>query len=464
VKVWGAVLAVGVVTAIGALAVVVSRSGPDAEVRELTSGFTTIQRQTLTSTESFTGTVRFDVTVEVVNGGNGTTGASDTTTAAGGTEAVTASSLSAASSEAVVAQSAADLLAGSSVAQTDPPVEDPAAGDEPVEDPPVGDEPVEDPSAGDPPVDGVPSTGEGVPSSGGARSGGGGVGGTGGGGGTVATVDPFEGRVTWLAAAGAEVANGDVLYKVDEVPVVFLTGSVASYRTLERGATGDDVADLQLALKDLGFDPDDRVAVDGEFGPVSEAMVERWQESLGVEVDGVVDRGEVVVRPTSVRVASVAVEPGDEVSSGTTMLELSSIGRVVELEVEAERAHLLSDGQVVDVRLPDRTVVAGEVVSIDSVVDSETGTVRVIISSDGLVGESDQAPVTVIVSIELATDELVVETEAIMAPVGDEYVVEAIEADGSRRTVPVEVGVTDGTVVVVSGDGIEEGLLVRAPA
>jgi peptidoglycan hydrolase-like protein with peptidoglycan-binding domain len=366
---------------------------------------------------------------------------------------VIAGSLSAGSSKAVAAQSAADLLAGSSVAQTDPPVEDPPVGDEPVEDPPVGDEPVEEGSIA-----------EGVPSRGGAQSGGGGVGGTGGGGGTVATVDPFEGRVTWLAAAGAEVANGDVLYEVDEVPVVFLTGSVASYRTLERGATGDDVADLQLALKDLGFDPDDRVVVDGDFGPVSEAMVERWQESLGVEVDGVVDRGEVVVRPTSVRVASVAVEPGDEVSSGTTMLELSSVGRGVELEVEAERAHHFNSGQVVDVRLPDRTVVAGEVVSIDSVVDSETGTVRVIIASDGLVGESDQAPVTVIVSIDLATDELVVETEAILAPVGYEYAVEAIEADGSRRTVPVEVGVTDGTVVVVSGDGIEEGLLVRAPA
>jgi hypothetical protein len=280
----------------------------------------------------------------------------------------------------------------------------------------------------------------------------------------VTTVDPFEGRVTWVAAAGAEVANGDVLYKVDDVPVVLLTGSIPSYRTLERGTDGDDVADLQIALKGLGFDPDDRVVVDGEFGPVTEAMVERWQDSLGVDVDGVVDRGEVVVRPTSARVASVAVEPGGEVSSGTTMLELSSVDRVVELDVEAERVHLLSDGQVVDVRLPDRTVVAGEVVSIDSVVDPETGTVRVVIASDELVGSSDQAPVTVMVSLGLATDELVLETEAVLSTFGDGYVVEAIEADGSRRIVPVEVGVTDGTVVVVSGEGIEEGLLVRAPA
>jgi hypothetical protein len=102
-------------------------------------------------------------------------------------------------------------------------------------------------------------------------------------------------------------------------------------------------------------------------------------------------------------------------------------------------------------------------VSIDSVVDAGTGTVRVIVESNGIVAASDQAPVTVLVTSDLAMDALVVETEAIMSTLTDGYVLEVIEDDGSTVTLPIEVGVTDGTVVVVSGAGLEVGLRVRAP-
>jgi hypothetical protein len=238
---------------------------------------------------------------------------------------------------------------------------------------------------------------------------------------------------------------------------------VPSYRTLQRSDTGDDVAVLQAALVRLGYDPDGLVEIDGQFGALTEDMVEAWQQAIGAEVDGAVDLGEIVVRSGASRVASVAVGTGDEVSSDTTILVLSSVDRVIELDVEADRVHLLADGRGVDVRLPDRTLVAGRVVSIDSVVDAGTGTVRVIVESNGIVAASDQAPVTVLVTSDLAMDALVVETEAIMSTLTDGYVLEVIEDDGSTVTLPIEVGVTDGTVVVVSGAGLEVGLRVRAP-
>jgi hypothetical protein len=50
-------------------------------------------------------------------------------------------------------------------------------------------------------------------------------------------------------------------------------------RTLRRGMTGDDVKELQEALE---------LAVDGEFGPVTEAAVKRVQASFGLTADGVV--------------------------------------------------------------------------------------------------------------------------------------------------------------------------------
>ena len=180
-------------------------------------------------------------------------------------------------------------------------------------------------------------------------------------------------------------------------------------------------------------------------------------------MDGVVDRGEVVVRPSASRVASVAVSQGDVIGTETPMLELSSVGRVIELDVEADRVHLLTDRLLVDVRLPDRTIVSGRVVSVDSVVDPETGTVPVIVQSDGIDDASDQAPVTVLVSSDLAIDALGVETEAVISTLANGYALEVLEDDGIRRLLLIEVGVTDGTVVVVSGAGVEEGLLVRAP-
>ena len=353
--------------AIVVLVVVVVRSRPAEEAVELQSGFTSVQRQTLSSTESFSGTVRYDAPVEVIR------------------------------------------VAGGEASGT-------AAGS-----------------------------------------------GAGGGGQSGASAQIVDERITWVIEPGTEVDNGDLLYEVNREPVVLLTGSVPSYRTLQRSDTGDDVAVLQAALVRLGYDPDGLVEIDGEFGALTEEMVEAWQQTIGADVDGAVELGEIVVRSGASRVASVAVGTGDDVSSDTTILVLSSVDRVIELDVEADRVHLLADGQGVDVRLPDRTLVAGRVMSIDSVVDAGTGTVRVIVESNGIVAASDQAPVTVLVTSDLALDALVVETEAIMSTLTYGYVLEVIEDDGSTVTLPIEIGVTDGTVVVVSGAGLEQGLRVRAP-
>jgi murein L,D-transpeptidase YcbB/YkuD len=60
--------------------------------------------------------------------------------------------------------------------------------------------------------------------------------------------------------------------------------------TLARGARGDGVARLQVALKAYAVtDPDaDPGAVDGIFGPRTESAVRAYQAAHGVDVDGVV--------------------------------------------------------------------------------------------------------------------------------------------------------------------------------
>jgi peptidoglycan hydrolase-like protein with peptidoglycan-binding domain len=54
---------------------------------------------------------------------------------------------------------------------------------------------------------------------------------------------------------------------------------------LKKGATGEAVRQLQLALTDLGYDPG---GVDGKFGSKTEAAVKRFQADREITVDGIV--------------------------------------------------------------------------------------------------------------------------------------------------------------------------------
>jgi len=114
---------------------------------------------------------------------------------------------------------------------------------------------------------------------------------------------------------GDVVSAGDVLYSVDLRPVVVAEGVVPAFRDLSVGMVGPDVAQVQGLLTSLGFfDGDER----GVFDAVTAAAVKGWQESLGVEADGVVRAGDVVFVPElPVRVAfSDVLAVGARVSGG----------------------------------------------------------------------------------------------------------------------------------------------------
>ena len=53
---------------------------------------------------------------------------------------------------------------------------------------------------------------------------------------------------------------------------------------LKQGSSGPDVKDLQQKLKDLGFDPN---GVDGNFGPGTRDAVIAFQQSKGLQADGI---------------------------------------------------------------------------------------------------------------------------------------------------------------------------------
>lgn len=81
-------------------------------------------------------------------------------------------------------------------------------------------------------------------------------------------------------AAGAGVAFGQLLF----------SGVAQAYswsRTLEQGATGADVTELQIRIAGWAADSasHSRVSIDGDFGPGTAAAVKRFQTAYGLTAD-----------------------------------------------------------------------------------------------------------------------------------------------------------------------------------
>src|SRR2546429_6621712 len=80
---------------------------------------------------------------------------------------------------------------------------------------------------------------------------------------------------------------------------------------LKQGSSGPDVTELQQKLKDLGFDPN---GVDGHFGPGTKAAVIAFQQSKGLQPDGIVGPGTMAALET----AGGDVAGGDTAGGGTS--------------------------------------------------------------------------------------------------------------------------------------------------
>src|SRR4029453_5743278 len=66
-----------------------------------------------------------------------------------------------------------------------------------------------------------------------------------------------------------------------------LGGPLFGSRLLQRGKMGFDVSVLQFLLARRGFSPP---SLDGDFGPVTEQLVRRFQRTTGISPDGIVGR------------------------------------------------------------------------------------------------------------------------------------------------------------------------------
>jgi peptidoglycan hydrolase-like protein with peptidoglycan-binding domain len=139
---------------------------------------------------------------------------------------------------------------------------------------------------------------------------------------TLELYDRLGGTFTWLPAVGAVIGRGGTLWRIDDLPVVLMFGSVPTYRALKQGVSdGPDVTELNQNLIDLGYDPYGAISDDGSFGEATAAAVKRWQKADRLPETGEVELGRVVFAPGARRVTAVKVTLGQDPPGATTPTE-----------------------------------------------------------------------------------------------------------------------------------------------
>ena len=119
-------------------------------------------------------------------------------------------------------------------------------------------------------------------------------------------VDHTTGTFTSLPAVGDVIDQGQVLYRVDDQPVVLLDGTTPAYRSLSEGDTGPDVKQLNADLVELGYAP--RTQLDpysNYFSPSTADALEQLQERLGLTETGTLPFGQAVFLPAPIRITAV---------------------------------------------------------------------------------------------------------------------------------------------------------------
>jgi multidrug efflux pump subunit AcrA (membrane-fusion protein) len=285
-------------------------------------------------------------------------------------------------------------------------------------------------------------------------------------------INQAAGTFTALPDGGDEVGCGDVLYRVDDRPVLALCGAVPAYRDLRRGDAGNDVRQLNANLHALGYDADPD---DDDFTARTRKALEKLQHDRGCAVTGEIRIDGAVVLPDPVRIAAVTGQLGGPAQPGAQVAQATSDTLEVQAGLEPAQQGEVEVGDRARITLPGNTSVPGKVDRLGKVAqvpagpdaDPAAATVPAYLTLDdpakarGL----DRAPVQVDITTAGVEDVLSVPVTALVGRSGGGFAVEVVRDDGRRELVAVQVGLFDSAAgrVQVEGD-LREGDPVVVPS
>lgn len=294
--------------------------------------------------------------------------------------------------------------------------------------------------------------------------------------GSYSVVNQAPGTLTSLPTVGQVITQGQVLYRVNNNPVVLLYGGTPAYRTLSEGMTGPDVEELNTDLVAMGYVTSSELpsGIDS-FTSSTEVGVEDLQAALGETVTGTLTLGQAVFLPVTARITTVSATLGSPAQVGQPVLSATSTTRQVAIALDAAQQSEVKVGDKVTITLPDHQTTPGVISSVGTVAtppasgssnSSPTITVLVDPTDPAATGSWDQAPVNVTITTDTVTNALVVPVDALLAQSGGGYAVEVVGPHGVHRLVSVSLGLFDDAdgLVQVSGSGLAAGQRVVVPS
>lgn len=288
-------------------------------------------------------------------------------------------------------------------------------------------------------------------------------------------INQARGIYTGLPDEGDRIDCGDVLYRVDDDPVLLLCGTVPVYRDLDVGDEGNDVRQLNRNLHGLGYDADADIDPGStEFTWQTAAALSKLQRDKGFDDSGALDLEDAVFLPKSVRIAEVTGKLGGFARPGGQIAHATSGTLEVQISLEASQQGEVKAGDRAQITLPGNTSVMGKVDRLGRVArtagedhDVANATIPAYISLDSprKAGGLDRAAVRVEITTEGVTSALSVPVVALVGRSGGGFAVEVVRGGGRRELVAVRLGLFDsaGGRVQVEGDlGVGDQVVVPA--
>ena len=295
---------------------------------------------------------------------------------------------------------------------------------------------------------------------------------------TSPVVNQLAGTFTQIPRPGRRITAGGTLFRVDDLPVVLMTGRVPAWRPMLPGITGPDIAQLDRNLIALGYATGLFSTPGDVFTAATSLAVERWQQAVGLPVTGQVELGRVLFLPGRVLVGSLDVAPGDPASAGQVPYEVTTATRVVTVPLDPGNAPRVTLGERVRIVLPSGAVTPGVITAIgppapaggsggspgSATGGSQQAAAATVLTVTPLhpwrTGKGPDVPVQVSLTTQSANGVLAVPVSALLALQGGGYGLEVAGPSGAHHLVAVRTGIFAGSMVQVSGAGIAAGTRV----
>ena len=276
------------------------------------------------------------------------------------------------------------------------------------------------------------------------------------------------GEIEVFVTDGQEIASGDVIHAIDDVPVTAIVADVEFDRDLGDGVDpGNDVLAVEEMLASLGYDADGDLVVDETFDDATATAIDDWQADLantfdGVDVDGRIDVEDLLVLEPGTVAGDLALSEDETIVASGTLLWTTTTAtteRIVTTSIPVADQDQLPVGAEVIVELPggeEVTAVVTEVATTSTIdptrpdAEPELAVELLVPTVPESVAGFAELDVTVKLVDEMATGVTAVPASALVATGDGGYAVEVVDG-GSTSFVAVEPGMFNDGMVEVEG-------------